>query len=246
MLLPCWLCPHRQHRHGTHVVGAGGVPFLIKNKPISRGGWVGKKGDLLPRVFREVLSGPWMGLSDSTTWCLGRSPTFHSSPLGPPCPPGKWDKSIHVVRIGCRDLRTVAPLPWALRRGFDFPRRGSSRWAPKSDSSASCMPRRHKRTPAPIAPPAGSRGAGPEHAVQLPHRRPCWSTPGRVQPSVLLSPAGLTWPRTGWGAQTSGCRPPLSPGLPRSQIGLWVGARRLRLPRSPWESFPGVGVSSRS
>lgn len=51
------------------------------------------------------------------------------------------------MRFLCRALRTVLPLPWVLRKGLDFPRRGLA-CGPcgLTVRFASCVPRRHSRT----------------------------------------------------------------------------------------------------
>lgn len=110
---------------------------------------------------------------------------------------------------------------------------------PAVGRSPACVHRLHSLNPALVAPPAGRGAAGPAHAVRLPHGRPCWSTPGRVQLAVFLSPADPILPRADRGAQTSGCCPPLSPGLPRSRIRLRV--RLWSAHAALWSSFPSSG-----
>lgn len=67
--------------------------------------------------------------------------------------------------------------------------------------------------------PAGRGAAGSAHAVPLPHRRPCWPTPGRVQ--ALFSRGQLARSLPGWAGER---RPPAA-AHPR--------ARRCRVPGPP-------------
>lgn len=144
------------------------------------------------------------------------------------------------MRFVCRALRTVPPLPWVLRKGLDFPRGGLA-CGPCGLTVRVLRASPAQPDPAPVAPPAGRGGRGPSTRRSAAPQAPMLSAPGRVQHAVFLSPASPTFPRAGWGAPTSGCCPPVSPGLLRPLIRLRVGLERWSSHAAPGSSFPESG-----